>query len=286
MRRTVPTVTSRTDRNGDPATPSSRSRCWPTGPRPGAPAEGERRSRAGILIPATAQVSRRLAWAEAVAVGPHVRIGQGRGQGAVQPRGPLRGRGAGRGVRDPARAGHPRRRIGPHRRRHRPLPLIRPAPGPTGRPPRSITRSDTGDHATRPFTATPIELHRGELARSPTTPTAWCPPSCRTPPTGRSHVRLDERRVAAPDARDRPDVVLEPEPPGVLVQGRDVRRPPMRCATVHYDCDGDTLLVVGRPGRRRRLPHRRRGTCFYRAFGASAGAARPLIRDHPGLPTG
>ena len=35
--------------------------------------EGERRSRAGILIPATAQVSRRLTWAEAVAVGPHVR---------------------------------------------------------------------------------------------------------------------------------------------------------------------------------------------------------------------
>ncbi|HEX3462058.1 MAG TPA: co-chaperone GroES [Acidimicrobiales bacterium] len=38
-----------------------------------AQAEGERRSRAGILIPATAQVSRRLAWAETVAVGPHVR---------------------------------------------------------------------------------------------------------------------------------------------------------------------------------------------------------------------
>jgi chaperonin GroES len=37
------------------------------------PAEGERRSRAGILIPATAEVSRRLSWAEAVAVGPHVR---------------------------------------------------------------------------------------------------------------------------------------------------------------------------------------------------------------------
>jgi chaperonin GroES len=37
------------------------------------PSEGERRSRAGILIPATAQVSRRLTWAEAVAVGPHVR---------------------------------------------------------------------------------------------------------------------------------------------------------------------------------------------------------------------
>ena len=35
--------------------------------------EGGRRSRAGILIPATAQVSRRLAWAEAIAIGPHVR---------------------------------------------------------------------------------------------------------------------------------------------------------------------------------------------------------------------
>src|SRR6202166_2786834 len=35
--------------------------------------EGERKSRAGILIPATAQISRRLTWAEVVAVGPHVR---------------------------------------------------------------------------------------------------------------------------------------------------------------------------------------------------------------------
>jgi chaperonin GroES len=35
--------------------------------------EGERRSRAGILIPATAQVSKRLVWAEVMAVGPHVR---------------------------------------------------------------------------------------------------------------------------------------------------------------------------------------------------------------------
>jgi chaperonin GroES len=35
--------------------------------------EGERRSTGGILIPATAQVSRRLAWAEIKAVGPNVR---------------------------------------------------------------------------------------------------------------------------------------------------------------------------------------------------------------------
>jgi chaperonin GroES len=35
--------------------------------------EGERRSTGGILIPATAQVSRRLAWAEVKAVGPNVR---------------------------------------------------------------------------------------------------------------------------------------------------------------------------------------------------------------------
>ncbi|HEX8803997.1 MAG TPA: co-chaperone GroES, partial [Acidimicrobiales bacterium] len=36
-------------------------------------AEGERRSSGGILIPATAQTSRRLAWAEVVAAGPNVR---------------------------------------------------------------------------------------------------------------------------------------------------------------------------------------------------------------------
>jgi len=34
---------------------------------------GERKSRAGILIPATANVSRRLVWAEVVTVGPTVR---------------------------------------------------------------------------------------------------------------------------------------------------------------------------------------------------------------------
>ena len=36
-------------------------------------AEGERRTSGGILIPATAQMSKRLTWAEVVAVGPNVR---------------------------------------------------------------------------------------------------------------------------------------------------------------------------------------------------------------------
>lgn len=36
-------------------------------------AEGERRSGGGILIPATASVGKRLAWAEVVATGPNVR---------------------------------------------------------------------------------------------------------------------------------------------------------------------------------------------------------------------
>ncbi|MGN6605869.1 MAG: GroES family chaperonin [Jatrophihabitans sp.] len=35
--------------------------------------EGERRSSGGILIPATAQVSKRLIWAEVLACGNHVR---------------------------------------------------------------------------------------------------------------------------------------------------------------------------------------------------------------------
>jgi chaperonin GroES len=34
---------------------------------------GDRKSRAGILIPATADVSRRLVWAEVIAIGPTVR---------------------------------------------------------------------------------------------------------------------------------------------------------------------------------------------------------------------
>ena len=35
--------------------------------------DGERRSMGGIIIPATAQMGKRLAWAEIVAVGPNVR---------------------------------------------------------------------------------------------------------------------------------------------------------------------------------------------------------------------
>lgn len=35
--------------------------------------DGERRSSGGILIPATAQVAKRLIWAEVLAVGNHVR---------------------------------------------------------------------------------------------------------------------------------------------------------------------------------------------------------------------
>lgn len=35
--------------------------------------DGERRSTGGILIPATAQLGKRLAWGEVVAVGPNVR---------------------------------------------------------------------------------------------------------------------------------------------------------------------------------------------------------------------
>jgi chaperonin GroES len=38
--------------------------------------EGERRSSAGIVIPATAEVGRRLAWARVVAVGANVRLVQ------------------------------------------------------------------------------------------------------------------------------------------------------------------------------------------------------------------
>ena len=36
--------------------------------------DGERLSKGGLLIPATAQISKRLSWAEVVAVGPNVRL--------------------------------------------------------------------------------------------------------------------------------------------------------------------------------------------------------------------
>lgn len=39
-------------------------------------AEGERRSTGGILIPATAQMGKRLSWATVVAIGPNVRTMQ------------------------------------------------------------------------------------------------------------------------------------------------------------------------------------------------------------------
>jgi chaperonin GroES len=38
--------------------------------------EGERRTSGGILIPATAQVAKRLVWAEVVAVGQNVRVAE------------------------------------------------------------------------------------------------------------------------------------------------------------------------------------------------------------------
>ncbi len=40
------------------------------------PKEGERRSSGGILIPATAQMAKRLTWAEVVALGPNVRAAE------------------------------------------------------------------------------------------------------------------------------------------------------------------------------------------------------------------
>ncbi len=37
------------------------------------PSQGERRSRAGMIIPATAQIAKRLSWSDVVAVGPNAR---------------------------------------------------------------------------------------------------------------------------------------------------------------------------------------------------------------------
>ena len=49
---------------------------------------GERRSSAGIVIPATAAVGRRLSWAEVVAIGQHVRQVQIGDRVLYDPEGP------------------------------------------------------------------------------------------------------------------------------------------------------------------------------------------------------
>lgn len=47
--------------------------------------EGERRSRAGLLIPANVEPRKRLSWAEVVAVGPQVRSAKGGDQVLFSP---------------------------------------------------------------------------------------------------------------------------------------------------------------------------------------------------------
>jgi len=47
--------------------------------------EGERRSTGGILIPATAQLAKRLVWAEVVALGPNVRSAESGDQVLFSP---------------------------------------------------------------------------------------------------------------------------------------------------------------------------------------------------------
>lgn len=71
-----PTPIRSTPRNTDPSSVDSKQTIRMTADRllclPSAEA-GERKSRSGILIPATANVDRRLLWAEVIQVGPTVR---------------------------------------------------------------------------------------------------------------------------------------------------------------------------------------------------------------------
>ncbi len=81
-------------------------------------------------------------------------------------------------------------------------------------------------------------------------------------------VRVVEPRGAGTHARDRPHLVLEPQPPGVLVQGGDLGRSPVPAR-------GLLRLRHGRPPVRRRAGGTRgvshgRAVCFFRAFGSGA----------------
>ncbi|GMA85869.1 hypothetical protein GCM10025868_11190 [Angustibacter aerolatus] len=86
--------------------------------------DGERRSGSGILIPATAALGKRLAWAEVVATGQHVRQVQRGDRVLFDPDERAEVEPAGRGVPAAARARHPRRRRPARRRRpDRAVPL-------------------------------------------------------------------------------------------------------------------------------------------------------------------
>ena len=104
----------------------------------------------------------------------------------------------------------------------------------------------------------PDRRHRGRARRaSPTTPTASCPRSCRRQGTGEvlmfAWMNDDALRRTLETG---PHVVLEPEPPGVLVQGRDLGRPPVRARGL-LRLRRRRAAVRRRAGGPGRLPHRR-----------------------------
>ena len=85
--------------------------------------DGERTSTGGILIPATAQMAKRLVWAEVVALGPERAQCRDRRPGPVQPRRTLRGRSRRRRLHHAARTRSARRGRATHRGEHRAVPV-------------------------------------------------------------------------------------------------------------------------------------------------------------------
>ena len=145
---------------------------------------GERKSPAGILIPATANVNRRLVWAEVVSVGPTVRNVEERDRGPVRARRGLRGRDPGRRVPHPPRARRPRGGVRPRRGPDRPLPLRagdrdrprhRAAPRRPGRP------RHRGHPGHRPGHRRGLRAGRRRASWcSPASPTSWPRPRPRS----------------------------------------------------------------------------------------------------------
>ena len=236
---------------------SSRSRCWPTGSWPNSPqAEGERRVARRHPDPGHRPGRKRLTWAEVVAVGPERPHHQGGRQGAVQPRRLLRGRGAGRRLHHPAASATSTPSPRAPRRRHRPVPVSDP---PVGGPARVAT----------PIASSEAELSLRAIRRR----------------RARARHRPGRRRRRRPD-----DGVHERRRPcaGPLRRGgrgsgagaarsTGARARPRAtasgCAQVHYDCDGDTLLVtVDQDGAG--ACHTGERSCFFRAFGDAVAAGR------------
>ena len=241
------------------ATRSSRSRCstigcWCRSRRE----EGERRTSGGILIPATAQMSKRLVWAEVVAAGAE----------RPQP------------SRSATRCCSARRTATRSRCGGEDYMILRErdihAVAAASQRARRASTSDGLRFACPPTmcampTGTRIAPPTSSSPRSSTTPTVSCPPSSRTPaPHEVLMMAWMNDETLRDDARGGPHGLLVSRSRQEVWRKGDTSGDRQFVREAYYDCDGDTLLFV--------VEQEGEGACHTGAAAASSGRSAELSR--------